>query len=122
MTLETLLGIAANSRRAPDFHAIDIKAGSVLVGGNGASTTLFSKVPDWHRSEVNAMTLQARLGTSANGRLNLYCRMTSIQNRLNLALAISHQLDNLLAPNESSAGMRENLLRWDCQSSGGHLG
>ena len=112
MTLETLLGIAANSRRAPDFHGIEIKAGSVSAGGHGVRTTLFSKVPEWHRSEVSAMTLLTRFGRPANGRINLYCTLSSTPNSFNLALAISQQPDDLLAQHESSTGKRENLIRW----------
>ena len=44
-TLETLLGIRANSSRKPDFKGIEIKASRVR--GSGKKITLFSKTPAW---------------------------------------------------------------------------
>jgi hypothetical protein len=112
MTLEALLGIAANSRRAPDFHGIEIKAGVVTKSGRGARKTLFAEVPDWARSAVDAMTLLTRFGRPKNGRLNLNCTLSSTMNSFNLALAMSSQPDDLLAQHAGNTGKRENLLRW----------
>ena len=50
-TLETHLGIAANSSKKPDFRGIEIKAGRV---SNSNRSTLFSQVPDWRRSNVSS--------------------------------------------------------------------
>lgn len=50
-TLETLLGIRANSSRAPDFHGIEIKAGRARTHRSGQAT-VFSKVPDWSISRL----------------------------------------------------------------------
>lgn len=45
--LEELLGIKANSSRAPDFKGIEIKASR---GHAGTRQTLFARVPDWSTS------------------------------------------------------------------------
>jgi hypothetical protein len=50
-TLETLLGIAANSNRSPDFHGIEIKSARRRTKMSG-QTTLFSKTPDWTLSRL----------------------------------------------------------------------
>ena len=46
-TLESLLGIAANSNRAPDYKGIELKAAR-----GGGRNNLFAKTPDWSRSPV----------------------------------------------------------------------
>ncbi len=50
-TLESLLGIKANSNKAPDYKGIELKAGRSrsLKGGR---TTIFSQVPDWSASRL----------------------------------------------------------------------
>ena len=73
-TLETKLGIAANSNKAPDYKGIEIKAGRVAQGRSSSRTTLFSKTPDWDRSAVhNGLELLDAYGyRSTEGRLQLY--------------------------------------------------
>ena len=55
MTLETLLGITANSNKAPDYRGIEIKATRVSGVRRTAKTrvNLFSQVPDWTISVIN---------------------------------------------------------------------
>lgn len=50
-TLETLLGIPANSKKAPDFKGIEIKAGRKKSVASGR-TTIFSQVPSWKISRL----------------------------------------------------------------------
>ena len=50
-TLETLLGIAANSSKAPDFRGIEIKSGRSRSQRSGR-TTVFSQVPNWKMSRL----------------------------------------------------------------------
>lgn len=50
MTLETLLGIAANSARTPDYRGIERKAKRRRKRGSTNRSTLFSKVPAWRLS------------------------------------------------------------------------
>ena len=49
--LEELLGIRANSSRAPDFKGIEIKASRARPGNR---QTLFAKVPDWSISPLQS--------------------------------------------------------------------
>lgn len=50
-TLETLLGISANSSKAPDFRGIEIKSGRKKSQRSGR-TTIFSQVPNWKVSRL----------------------------------------------------------------------
>ena len=50
-TGETLLGIRANSSKAPDYKGIEIKFGRKRSTKSGR-TTMFSKVPDWNISRI----------------------------------------------------------------------
>ena len=71
MTLETLLGISANSNKAPDFKGIEIKA-KREGKGNSNRSTLFSKVPNWRLSPVgNAWNLLSKYGYHRDGKLRL---------------------------------------------------
>ncbi len=51
-TLETMLGIPANSSKAPDYKGIEIKAGRVKSGNK----TLFTKTPNWKLSRLKSST------------------------------------------------------------------
>ena len=50
-TLETLLGIKANSSKLPDFQGIEIKSGRKKSLAKGRST-IFSQVPNWRISRL----------------------------------------------------------------------
>jgi hypothetical protein len=50
-TLETLLGIEANSSKSPDYKGIEIKS-KRQRGGAGRRTTIFSQVPNWNLSRL----------------------------------------------------------------------
>jgi hypothetical protein len=71
MTLETLLGIAANTSRTPDYKGIEIKA--KRLGRRGETrTTLFSQAPDWRLSPIgSAWNLLFRFGYERAGKLRL---------------------------------------------------
>ena len=90
MTLETLLGIQANSSKAPDYKGIEIKASRTSAkGGQAVRSTLFSKVPDWNRSAVKSAVELLRLhGYDKEGRRQLYCSMGNEANSLGLFLAV----------------------------------
>jgi hypothetical protein len=54
MTLETLLGIAANSSKSPDYKGIEIKATRTNQrGGQRNKNQLFSKMPNWQLSPIS---------------------------------------------------------------------
>lgn len=50
-TLETMLGIKANSSKKPDYKGIELKAGRDRTAKGGQST-IFSKVPNWKISRL----------------------------------------------------------------------
>lgn len=64
MTLETLLGIAANSNKAPDYKGIELKATRISKrGGQKNKNQLFSKTPNWKLSPMrNAENLVTTRG------------------------------------------------------------
>lgn len=90
-TLETMLGISANSRQAPDYKGIEIKAKRSRIGAANNRSTLFSKVPSWKLSPVGSALglLAARGYEDENGRLSLYHTLSARgPNSLGLALDI----------------------------------
>lgn len=95
MTLETLLGIAANSSQLPDFRGIELKAKRLGRAVNRSS--LFSQVPDWKLSPVgSAMGLLERRGYEREGRLQLYHELDGRRpNSLGLKLDIEADSDLL---------------------------
>jgi hypothetical protein len=96
MTLETLLGIEANSRRAPDFKGIELKAKRRRGLASDNRSTLFSKVPNWKLSPVgSAMGLIAKRGyLDATGRRALYHTLKGDRpNSLGLALQVDPDRD-----------------------------
>ena len=50
-TLESMLGIQANSSKAPDYYGIEIKSGRSRTHAAG-QTTVFSQVPNWQISRL----------------------------------------------------------------------
>ena len=111
-TLETLLGIKANSSRSPDFHGIEIKSGR--RGGASKKQTLFSKVPNWNESRLkSAKEILSEFGyLDPAGRRSLYCSISSQPNPQGLSLTISGDgkwvevLSNKSSPESS-------VVRWD---------
>lgn len=90
-TLETMLGITANSSQAPDYKGIELKAKRSRAGAGKNRSTLFSKVPSWKLSPVGSALglLAARGYEDENGRLSLYHTLSATApNSLGLALDI----------------------------------
>lgn len=113
MTLETLLGIEANSSKSPDFKGIELKASRTTLGGRATTNrvTLFSKVPDWKSSPVkSAVALLQAHGYDRDGRRQLYCSLNHVPNSLGLLLAADaddlHVMSNCTEPHSK-------VLRWD---------
>ena len=91
-TLETLLGIAANSSRNPDYKGIELKSGRVPSSGRQQTrSTLFSKIPNWELSQMKSGSeiLQSfgYLNEQKN-RLQLYCSISNQPNSQGLQLRI----------------------------------
>ena len=120
MTLETLLGIKANSNRAPDFRGIEIKAKRVR-GLNNKSTnnvSLFSQVPNWILSNCkNGLDILKKCGyiDSETSRLQLYCTVSNSPNPQNLHLLINEN-DNLVECNKTEDSKSEQIVAWDLKN------
>ncbi|UTW54619.1 MvaI/BcnI family restriction endonuclease [Kordiimonas sp. SCSIO 12610] len=115
-TLESLLGIAANSSKKPDYKGIEIKSGNASKSGNTTKLkTIISMAPDWKRSNVsNAVDLLSSHAYMSDGRLSLAFTMHSQQpNTKNWQLTVDIEGDILWAgkPVESDA----EILFWDMQ-------
>lgn len=93
MTLESLLGIKANSLREPDYHGIEIKASR--IGSTKARAkqrvNLFSQVPDWKISKYKSgVELIDAFGyiDEATGRKQFYCQLDTRSNSLGHRLEV----------------------------------
>ena len=115
MTLETLLGIRANSSKSPDYRGIELKASRTSKGGvrQGNRITLFSKVPDWKSSSVtNPVELLALHGYVRNGRRQLYCTMNNSPNSLGLFLRTE---DDVLHACHGNLSAPADVVRWNIE-------
>lgn len=95
-TLETMLGIAANSSKDPDFKGIEIKAKRSRISGGTNRSTLFTKAPNWKLSPVGSAVglLNSRGYYDENGRLSLYHTVkATAPNSLGLLLEIDAEHD-----------------------------
>ena len=113
-TLETLLGISANSSKEPDFCGIEIKSGRVNSKGKPKSrSTLFSAVPDWSSSVINSATKILALHgyKKGNGRLQLYCTLDNKPNSLGFYLNVDNGEDVLHALKNSNNELN-NIVQW----------
>ncbi|SMC87417.1 MvaI/BcnI family restriction endonuclease [Polynucleobacter kasalickyi] len=117
MTLETLLGITANSNRAPDYKGIEIKAKRVR-GANNRTTnnvSLFSQVPNWPLSTCkNGLAILNKCGyiDSETNRLQLYCTVSNSPNPQSLSLFVNEN-DNLVECKKIISGTAEPIVVWD---------
>lgn len=93
-TLETLLGIQANSSKNPDYKGIELKSARSR-GRKGDRTTIFSRVPDWESSRLKSSKeiLQARgYFSSEKNRHQLHHTIScSKKNSLGLILTIDNE-------------------------------
>lgn len=120
MTLETLLGIEANSNRAPDYFGIEIKAKRVTGRQNRATTraTLFSQVPDWDVSACrNGMAILNKHGyiDSETKRLQLYCTNSSTPNPQGLFLRVDEN-NGILESLKNDNGAIEKVASWKMEN------
>jgi hypothetical protein len=119
-TLESLLGIAANSNKAPDYKGVELKAGR--VGKTGLATTrstLFSKVPDWDASPYTAKSLIEKFGQSSKaGRRQIYCEIGNVPNPTFGFYLKVEDTDDVMhvrrgTPKAAAEPSDEKLLQWD---------
>lgn len=119
MTLETMLGISANSSRVPDFMGIEIKAqrlkntkGGVTKSGNRVN--LFSQVPDWDISNCKSGgDILKKFGylDEIKNRFQLYCTNSVKPNPQGLFLSIDEDANTLDSMCNRSQGIEE-VVKW----------
>lgn len=114
-TLESLLGIAANNNRAPDYKGIELKAGRQNFKAPRSRSTLFSKTPDWHKSVCHSgLDLLDKYGYLSDGRKQLYCSLRNTPNSLGHFLEVT-QDDLVLNSMYQRSGTNENskVFHWE---------
>ena len=92
-TIETMLGIAANSSKDPDYKGIEIKSGR----GNKTRTTLFAQVPNWTLSPCKkSAEILNKYGYEREDDFKLYCTVsTQKQNSQGLSFIYDESKDEL---------------------------
>lgn len=80
-TLENLLGITRNSRKAPDYKGIELKASRRNTAAQTRRSVLFSMVPKWSISSLN----------NGSAILQTYGYLSSVTNRVELYVTVKHQ-------------------------------
>ena len=119
-TLETLLGIAANSDKRPDYKGIELKA-SRSISPRGTNTprekiSLFSKVPSRKLSPLTASEALDLYGYySEENRQQLYCSVdAALRNSLGFILDHSQEDDALLAKNDKNQNSKDrDVFVWE---------
>jgi hypothetical protein len=115
-TLETMLGIKANSSRTPDYKGIEIK--SARIGESMATrhrANLFSKTPNWKLSAVKSGTdLLLKIGyvDPDSGRLQFYHELKAKPNSKGLFIANDEKLGRLNGQRTLGSEI-EHLVCWE---------
>lgn len=93
-TLETLLGIAANSSKEPDYKGIELKTGR---RSSTNRTTLFAQVADWSISPCKkSAEILNKYGYDRGDNFKLYCTIsTKRENSQGLSFIYNQKLDQL---------------------------
>ena len=95
-TLETLLGISANSNTTPDFKGVELKS----ARKRSSNQTLFSKTPDWNisrlKSSLEILNERGRYSTKNMRRQLNHSIFGNKQNSYGLQLEVDFEEDNLL--------------------------
>jgi hypothetical protein len=113
LSVETALGIKANSRQAPDYKGIELKSGRSLRGDK--NKTLLAMVPDWGASPMSSYSeLLYQYGyTKDDGLKYLQCSVTGLRpNPQGLSLAIDLSAGRLVE-SYSTVHASSPILYWD---------
>lgn len=111
-TLETYLGIAANSSRAPDLGFAELKAyRRGAQRGPGKLVSLFAKTPNW-MGIAKGPDLLSRYGyhDPARDRQALYCTITTTPNTLGWSLVLDYEARQVFVAHEG-----DHVLRYDLE-------
>lgn len=115
-TLETLLGISANSSRSPNYKGIELKSGRTPSNGKQKTrSTLFSKIPNWDLSEMKSggeILRSFEYISKDKNRLQLYCSVSNKPNTQGLQLRVEASGNHIEAIDVRQIGMEEPVVRW----------
>ena len=114
-TLETLLGIDANSSKKPDYKGIELKSSRKSPSSKKAKTrtTLLSQVPNWKISAMSPTDILNAYGYDKDGRLQLYCSLSALkQNSLELGLLVDDSIDQLFVAGSKNKTL-DKLMAWE---------
>ena len=94
-TLETLLGIAINSSRKPDYKGIELKS---YRSGKKNRKNLFGKVPNWELSKFkSSREILEHFGYESGDDFKLYCTVSSKSyNSQGLKFRLDQDLEQLI--------------------------
>jgi MvaI/BcnI restriction endonuclease family len=100
-TLESLLGIAMNSRQEPDYKGIELKS---YRHKRGNRKTLFAKVPDWNVSKFKSSAeILNQFGYKRGDDFKLYCTVSALKpNSQGLFLKIDEKMSQLIESSRES--------------------
>lgn len=92
-TLETMLGIVANSSKKPDYKGIEIKSGRAAK----TRTTLFAQVADWSISPCKkSAEILDKYGYARDEDFKLYCTVSTLrENPQGLSFRYEENKDDL---------------------------
>lgn len=120
MTLESLLGIASNSRRGPDLLGVEIKTKRLSRTGRvsrSGRVSLFAQVPNWSVSPLkssSALLDEVGYQGKENGRMQLNCTVNARKpNTQGLLLQVSEDERLLKEVCIRSSGDFQDLVIWD---------
>lgn len=101
-TLETLLGIAINSSKTPDYKGIELKS---FRDKRNNRKTLFAQVPDWEASKFNSSAnILDAFGYYRGEDFKLYCTVsTLVKNSQGLRLKMDGKLGQLIENSDQTA-------------------
>jgi len=111
-TLESLLGISANSNKAPDYKGVEIKSSR----RRSSNQTLFGKTPDWKQSRLKSsleILLERGRYSEKKGRTQLFHSIYAHQpNSYGLQLEVDFEVSQL-KQFCNIAGRREDDVLWE---------
>jgi hypothetical protein len=108
-TLESLLGIKANSSRAPDYKGIELKSGRIPADGVARNrSTIFSQIPKWELSHLKSgkeILKSYGYHNAEKQRTQLYCSVSSVPNSQGLFMRVDSSgvlVENLAVKDDGS--------------------
>lgn len=111
MTIESALGIAPNSDKAPDYKGIELKSARFKSNRTPTRSTLFAQVPNWKKSRLDSSAkILDQFGYERDGAFKLYCSISSLRsNSQGLQFKYDSSVDELIEVHETFG----EVARWD---------